>query len=189
MRKEIQQRLNSFKNLSLKEQFQEFQFCLLTPQSNAQRCWLAVQELSTLNNPSLKKITKILSTKTRFHNVKAKRIINAKETFNEILPHLSNNKTKELRNFLAENINGYGLKEASHFLRNIGKSNNEIAILDRHILKNLASLKIIKDNKIKNKNHYLEIEQLFLTHANSINIPADELDLLWWSKENGQLFK
>ena len=46
----------------------------------------------------------------------------------------------KLRNWLAENVKGYGLKEASHFIRNIGKSENKIAILDRHILRNLKLL-------------------------------------------------
>ena len=60
--------------------------------------------------------------------------------------HLINN---ALRNFIAENVKGYGLKEASHFLRNIGKSDNQIAILDRHILRNLKALDIIEEEKIK----------------------------------------
>ena len=84
---------------------------------------------------------------------------------------------------MAKEVNGYGLKEASHFLRNIGKSNNKIAILDRHILRNL------KEDKIKNHKHYLEVEQKFLDYASSESIPPDELDLLWWSKENGEIFK
>jgi len=89
----------------------------------------------------------------------------------------------------SKNVKGYGLKEASHFLRNIGLSNNKIAILDRHILRNLKELGLIKDAKIKSPKHYLETEQIFLAHADRMRIPADELDLHWWSQENGEIFK
>lgn len=187
--KEIKSKLASFKSLSEKQQFKEFQFCLLTPQSNAQRCWQAVEEISKLKKPTETQIRKILSTKTRFHNTKAKRILRSEKTFNEIKPLLKNKNSLELRNFLADKVNGYGLKESSHFLRNIGLSNNEIAILDRHILRNLKALNLIQDEKIKNKKHYLEIEQIFLAHADRMRIPADELDLHWWSQENGEVFK
>jgi len=96
---------------------------------------------------------------------------------------LKNQNRLELRNQIAEKVKGIGLKEAGHFLRNIGKSNNEIAILDRHILRNL------QEDKIKSKKHYLEIEQKFLNLAKKLKIPIDELDLLFWSKENGEIFK
>jgi len=211
---QIKNRLKDFQTLTEKQKFQEFQFCLLTPQSNAQRCWSAVLELSKVNNPTEKQIASILIKKTRFHNTKAKRIVNANETWVTISPliqanpsgmgemsgetiqsggvgRISNKRdtprdrrdTLSLRNSLAKQVNGYGLKEASHFLRNIGLSNNKIAILDRHILRNL------KVEKIKSQKHYLEIEQDFLNYAKSIGIPPDELDLLWWSEQNGEIFK
>lgn len=180
---EIKHRLIEFKNLSPEQQYKEFLFCLLTPQSNAQRCWQAVELLSRLKNPTQNQILSVLRLKTRFHNTKTKRILNAPETFKKINLLLSNSDTLALRNNLAKEVNGYGLKEASHFLRNIGLSNNKIAILDRHILKNLG------EEKIKSPRHYLKTEQKFLNHAKSINIPPDELDLLWWSEENGEIFK
>ena len=218
--KEIKTRLNEFKNLSEEEQFREFQFCLLTPQSNAQRCWQAVEEISNLkefidipsNSVTLQSgisnrhsrtkgsiingnaynennIYNILKSKTRFHNTKTKRILNSKEQWKSIKRKLNDKNIKELRNFLADNVKGYGLKESGHFLRNIGLSNNKIVILDRHILRNLKAFNIIQEDKIKNKKHYLEIETAFLNFAEKINIPADELDLLFWSKENGEIFK
>lgn len=181
--REIKSRLNDFQNLSEEEKFKEFMFCLLTPQSNARRCWGAVEEISKLNKLSEKEVNEILSKKTRFHNVKTKRILEAKESFEKIKKDLDCEDIVNLRNFLAEEINGYGLKEASHFLRNIGKSNNKIAILDRHILRNLGV------EKIKGWKDYLEVEEMFLSKAKELGISADELDLLWWSQENGEIFK
>ena len=185
----IKARLISFKNLNEDEQFKEFIFCLLTPQSNAQRCWQAVEEISKLKNFDEKSIFDILKTKTRFHITKTKRILGAKREWDNIKYSLDNENRIELRNFIAKNVSGYGLKEASHFLRNIGKSGNQIAILDRHILRNLQKNDIIKESKVKNKKAYFEIENAFLNFADKLEIPADELDLLWWSQENGEIFK
>lgn len=188
-RLQIQARLAEFKNLSKENQFKEFMFCLLTPQSKAKSCWEAVESLEKLSDFNENTISSILKSKTRFHNTKTKRILNARTSFNHIHPNLSNPNTIELRNYLAHSVSGFGLKESSHFLRNIGLSNNQIAILDRHILKNLKTLNLISDTKIKSKKHYLEIEQIFLDYAKSLKIPADELDLFFWQKENGEIFK
>lgn len=186
---EIRSRLEQFNKLSEKEKYKEFLFCLLTPQSNAQRCWQAVEELSKLQSLKNEKVNKILSTKTRFHHTKTKRILQAKVTWEKIKPLLSHKNSLELRNRIAREVNGYGLKEAAHFLRNIGLSNNSIAILDRHILKNLYSLGLLEEPKIKSPKHYLEVEQIFLAHAQRLNIEPDILDLHWWSEENGEIFK
>jgi len=187
--KTIQKRLKQFKNLSEEQKFKEFQFCLITPQSNAQKCWEAIEEISRLKRLEHKKISEILSKKTRFHNTKTKRIMESKKAWKEIKPLLKIKDSFALRNILAKKVNGYGLKESSHFLRNIGLSNNRIAILDRHILKNLHNLGLIPEAKIKSQKQYLEIEQIFLAHAERIQVKADELDLHWWSQENGKIFK
>ncbi len=189
----IQKRLNEFANLPEEKQFEEFIFCLLTPQSNAKKCWETVEQLKLLEEWNIQNITRILKTKTRFHNNKASYLLNARQSFSIISPHLENKfqNIKELRNFIADNVKGYGLKEASHFLRNIGKSDNQIAILDRHILKNLIKLNVIsqKDAGIKNGADYQKIEQKFLAFSDEIGIPVDSLDLLFWSNESGDVFK
>ncbi len=185
----ITARLNEFKSLKEEEQKKEFMFCLLTPQSNAQRCWQAVEQITALDSFTDDKIKNILRTRTRFHNNKTRYLLNVKEAWNKIMPKLADNNIKELRNWLADNIKGYGLKEASHFIRNIGKSDSQIAILDRHILRNLVKFKVVDNTKIKSRKDYLEKEQKFLQFSKEIGIPADELDLLWWSQENGTIFK
>lgn len=189
-KKELQAKLNYFKLLDEKQQFHEFLFCLLTPQSNAQKCWSAVEEIQKLKKPTLFQVTNILKSRTRFHNTKAKRIMNAYKIWPEVKSLINNHKwsTIELRNQISEKVNGYGLKEAGHFLRNIGKSNNQIAILDRHIIRHMESNNI-KVDKIKSDNHYLQLESQYLNFAKQLNIPADELDMFWWSQENGEIFK
>ncbi len=185
----IRKALRKFKDLNEIEYYYEMMFCLLTPQSNALKCWDAIEELKKLKKFETDKINSILKTRTRFHNNKTKYILESGKTWNLIKNSLNNKNRLELRNELKKMVKGYGLKEAGHFLRNIGKSDNQIAILDRHILRNLKSLGVIETDKIKNDKHYLEMEQKFLEFSKRIGIPIDELDLLFWSRENGQIFK
>lgn len=84
---------------------------------------------------------------------------------------------------------GLGMKEASHFMRNIGLF-EDIAILDRHILKNLIEYDVISEiPKTLTVKIYLEIEQKMKEFAEKIKIPFTELDLLFWSEETGHVFK
>lgn len=185
----IHQRLNEFRSLNSQDYIKEFLFCMLTPQSNAKKCWSAVEQLNLKRELNYEEIAEILRTRTRFHNNKARYILEGIKTWNTVSPLLNEEDKISLRNKIAKTVKGYGLKEASHFLRNIGKSENKIAILDRHILRNLKALGVIDTDKIKGKNHYLELEQKFLNYSKKIGIPIDELDLLFWSRENGEIFK
>lgn len=194
---EIKKKLEDFRKIQTlddKEIFAELCFCTLTPQSKAFNCWDAVLELKEnglLEKGNHKKIGKILQKKVRFHNNKAKYIVKNRELFfgsglrDKILKEKNE---KNLRDWLVENIHGYGYKEASHFLRNIGFRN--LAILDRHILNNLVSLEVIDEiPKSLTKKKYFEIEEKFKKFSEKVGIPVDELDLLFWSLQTGKVFK
>jgi N-glycosylase/DNA lyase len=93
------------------------------------------------------------------------------------------------REWLVENVKGLGYKEASHFLRNIGLC-EDLAILDRHILKNLALLGVIEEvPSSPTKRIYLEIERKMSAFSKEAKIPMGHLDLLLWYKEAGAVFK
>jgi N-glycosylase/DNA lyase len=95
----------------------------------------------------------------------------------------------ELREWLVKNVLGLGYKEASHFLRNIGR-NDGLAILDRHILRNLKRLGVIKSiPKSISRKYYLDIEQRFSKFAIDLGIALDELDLVFWSMGTGEIRK
>jgi N-glycosylase/DNA lyase len=86
------------------------------------------------------------------------------------------------------NIKGLGYKEASHFLRNIGFKG--YAILDRHILRNLCRWGVTEETASPgSKKKYLEIEAKMKDFANEIGIDFDDLDLLFWSNETGEILK
>ena len=188
---EIRKRLAEFSNPKMNDIFYELCFCILTPQSNAKKCWSAVAELKDKDYLHKDEIDAfwVIKGNTRFHNNKAKYIELAKKGFEGIFNKIFTTKdAKELRLWLVDNVKGYGFKEASHFLRNIGYKN--LAILDRHILKNLLILNVIDYiPKTLAKNSYLEIESKMQNFCSGISIPMDELDLLLWSTETGEIFK
>lgn len=199
-RQEIESRLKEFKLIykkgSEEDLFAELCFCILTPQSRAKTCWAAVLELrksKLLTTDNTIKISKKLKKfGVRFHNKKAKYIVDAYTFFSKrgnlsIRETLKNSDEKDLRKFLVENINGIGYKEASHFLRNIGLGEN-YAILDRHILKNLKKFCIIEE-KTLTKTRYLAIEKIMKEFAEKIGVPLSHLDLLFWSEETNEIFK
>ncbi len=187
---EIENRLNDFKQLNEEDLFYELCFCLLTPQSSARRADWCIQELrkSDFRNNGFDP-TSILKQKTRFHNHKGKYLLEMREKYSELKNELKKiNDNKEKREFLVKNVKGIGLKEASHYLRNTGHEN--LAILDRHILKNLVKLKVIEElPKTLTKKKYFEIEDKFKEFSRKVNIPLDHLDLLFWSIETGEIFK
>jgi len=93
------------------------------------------------------------------------------------------------REWIVQNVKGIGYKEASHFLRNIGFEQN-LAILDRHILKNLKLIGVIKEIPDSlSKSRYFDIEKRMMEFSKETQIPMSYLDLVMWYKETGEIFK
>ena len=200
-KKEIISRLEEFgKCLNDKNDeglFGELAFCLLTPQSKAQCCWDAIRTITSQNllvegteNDIKGKLHRV-----RFHNKKARYLVGARTLFlnkgrlsiRSALKNLSD--VHECRERLVRDIKGLGYKEASHFLRNIGLG-DRVAILDRHILKNLVHFDVIQEIPASmSRSGYMQIEQKMAEFAREIHIPLAHLDLLLWYKETGEIFK
>lgn len=200
--KDIEKRLREFKEIwergSNEDIHAELSFCILTPQSKAVNAWKAIttlRENGLLFNGSAEDIVEYLNI-VRFKNNKAKYLVALREQMqNEkgeiITKDFFNSITnvKEKREWIVKNIKGMAYKEAGHFLRNVGFG-KEIAILDRHILKNLVKLEVIEDvPKSLTPKLYLEIEEKMKAYCKFISIPMDSLDLLLWYKEAGEIFK
>lgn len=196
----IKERLKEFRKIGKESDeriFAELCFCICTPQSRAKSAWFnAIHplmnsgKLSTCSKSEL--VSCLKKAGVRFHRTKASYIILARKLFGQesIRKRLNESENVfELRDFLVENVKGLGLKEASHFLRNIGLG-EDLAILDRHILRNLVKLEVIKEvPKNLTRERYLEIEKNLRKFSERIKIPMDELDLLLWFKETGEVFK
>lgn len=180
-----------------KKLFEELAFCILTPQSKALLCHQAILELKKrglLFGGSEEEIAKVLKGKVRFHNNKAKFLVAARELFRKDkfkslkeITFMQNN--KKAREKLVEKVKGIGLKEATHYLRNVGRGKG-LAILDRHILKNLFLHKVIKEvPKNLTKSRYIKIEKRMASFCKKNRIPIEHADLLFWAKETGFIFK
>ncbi len=190
---EIKDKLKEFAEVPQEKCFYELCYCVCTPQSKAKSAFIVQQELESLdflhNDIDPTPILRNPRNYIRFHNGKAKRLMDIKRIFprvQEVL--LSGLSAFDTRQWFVGNIKGFGMKESSHFLRNIGFRG--LAILDRHILKHLVYCGLYDElPKIGTRKRYLEVEQNFINFADHINVNIDELDLLFWSSETGEIFK
>ncbi len=193
-RRSIRRRLKEFSSVPENKYFYELLYCLLTPQSKAVHA-AKVQHLFEACNYKHAEINpeSFLLRKEhyiRFHITKAQRIGEMKKMYSAIHTVVTGTITaSEKREWLANNVKGLSYKEATHFLRNIGK-NEGLTILDRHILKNLNYHGVIRSvPSVITRKRYFQIEKKFLAFAAAVGISADELDLLFWSKEAGEILK
>ncbi len=190
----LRARLEDFARVKREEWFYELAYCLLTPQSSAVHADAVVQKLREanfdVNGNDPEPFLREPSTYIRFHKTKTKHLLRARSVFASVAAELSNGKSPgELRSWLAGHVPGLGLKEATHFLRNIGM-NGTLAILDRHILRNLhrfGAIASVPDTLTPAR--YFSIEGQFQAFASSVGIPVNELDLLFWSMETGEIRK
>lgn len=200
--KDIEKRLKEFKEIwekgSNEDIHTELSFCILTPQSKAVNAWKAITTLRNnglLFNGSAEEMVEYLNI-VRFKNNKAKYLVALREQMKNEKGQIitkdffsSISTVKARREWIVKNIKGMAYKEAGHFLRNVGFG-KEIAILDRHILKNLVKLEVIGEvPKSLTPKLYLEIEERMKAYCEYVNIPMDSLDLLLWYKEAGEIFK
>jgi N-glycosylase/DNA lyase len=196
----IEERLGEFRGIwergDDRELFIELVFCLLTPQSGARRSWRAVQNMlgkGHLFTGGFEEISGELNI-VRFKNHKASYILEAREAFVEgglslkkILGGFTTSRDK--RQWIAGNIKGLGFKEASHYLRNIGLG-DDIAILDRHILRSMRYLGLIGEIPPSiSPRIYLVLEERLARYAAKSGIPLGHLDFVLWFIETGDLFK
>lgn len=188
--RQIKNRLKDFSLMKYRgdrEVFAELCFCLLTPGSKAEKADEAIRKLTDnglLFTGSQEEIAPYLRG-VRFFRQKAERIVRARGFS---LKELKGD-VRSKRIWLVENVKGLGWKEASHFLRNIGEG-EEIAIIDRHILKNLVEHGFLEGiPKTITKKRYLELEEIVRSFSKELGISMAELDLLLWSKETGKVFK
>ena len=195
----IKKRLKEFKTVWKKPDkkiFGELCFCICTPQSKAIYCDKAVSGLERSgilykgNRLQIKNRLKAV----RFPNNKSGYIVETRKLFTEggkikIKKWIDTKDVLKTRHWLARNVKGIGLKEASHFLRNIGLG-RDLAILDVHILKNMVRHGLIEEiPQGMSEARYFSLEEKLRKFSRKMGIPIDELDLLFWSSETGEIFK
>ena len=193
-RSAIRTRLKEYRAIHTNKYFYELLYCLMTPQSSAVNAAKAQTLFEALdfehNDVDVESILRRKEHYIRFHRSKARWIATMKVQYHAIVDVTTGNLSAiEKREWLVKNVLGLSYKEATHFLRNIGK-NDGLTILDRHIFTNLKYYGIIRTiPKSLSKKNYLSVERKFQKFAQYVNITADELDLLFWSKQTGEILK
>ncbi len=193
-RRAIRRRLKEYSEIPQEKYFYELLYCLMTPQSSAVNAGKA-QKIFESNDFQFSDIhpEPLLHQKDyyiRFHRSKSRWIAGMKSNYPSIFAVTTGSlNAVEKREWFVTNVKGLSYKEATHFLRNIG-TNDGLVILDRHILKNLKYHGVIRSiPKTLTKKRYVLIEKKFQTFAQVIGITVDELDLLFWSGETGEILK
>ncbi len=188
----IRQRLDDFTKVNQDDYFYELCFTLCTPQSKAKNAVRVVEILKQRNfknelfNPA--DILRMPEHYIRFHNQKGLSLMQAQQKYITIEAEiLSASSVNQKREWLVQNVRGIGMKEAAHFLRNIGIFGT--AILDRHILKHLAACGVIDVPDSLTPTLYIDIETKWKQFCEWVGIPMDEMDLLFWSMETGEILK
>ena len=194
VRKTVDEKIREFKALSKKgdkDWFSELCFCILTAASTAKLGIKIQNELGAdgfLTLSYQKLVSKLKSAGHRYCDQRAERIVNARKFYNikEIVAHFPDERSA--RAWLAENVDGIGYKEASHFLRNVGYNN--VAILDRHILALMRQHELLEGTpKTLTKKKYFVAEEKLRKLSQKTDLSLAELDLYLWYMETGVVLK
>ncbi len=177
--------------------FFEAAFCLFTPQSSSHGCFEAVTRLRdkgllySCGDP-LRLQAEMKGV--RFHITKSKRLIQLREFFSaggglDVRGKFPAGGVRERRDWLVRSVKGYGYKEASHLLRNLGFGESA-AILDRHILRAMVEFGLIDELPGSlNRDRYLSLESVLKDFSSSLEIPFAHLDFVLWYRVNGDIFR
>jgi N-glycosylase/DNA lyase len=189
----VNSRIKEFEEAGKKKEdavFGELCFCLLTANFSAEKCITIQKEMgrgfSLLSEKEL--ALELKKQGHRFPNVRANYIYEAQKCEKDLCKLIGTG--KERREKLAHDVKGLGMKEASHFLRNIGFK--DVAIIDFHILDLLKEEGLIEfDRRTQtlNKKKYLEIEEILEGIARKAGLNLAELDLYLWYIETGKVLK
>lgn len=166
--------------------FSEACFCILTANSSAS-LGIKIQAevgIEGFNEYPQQELYNIFAKKGhRFASQRAERIVKLREKRDLILSLPSFKNSRQAREILVENIHGYGYKEASHLLRNIGFE--DVGIVDRHIYRFLVETGLVKHRKTLTKKAYLECEDALLNLCGQLGMSMAELDLyIFYIKTN-----
>ena len=200
-REEIRGRLAEFQAVrelrSDDRLWEEMVYCFFTGGCSARMGMRSVEAVRPLlKEGTERELAMKLAGVHRYPNERAKYIVHSRNflsadcdlKLSERLAGFDND--LERRDWLAreKRIKGLGYKEASHFLRNTGYFG--YAILDKHVLRCLAELKIIDDPKPPNsRTRYLTVEGKLRGLTKRVGIDFDELDLVLWSIKTGAVLK
>lgn len=178
----ISGRMKEFRNVD--DLFSELCFCLMTAGFRADKCIEIQNEIgSGFRDLDLEELRDELKRMGhRFWPQRAERIFLARSSENELKRVVGEGD----RDWLVSNIKGLGMKESSHFLRNVGFE--DVAIVDFHIVDLLVREGLVESETLSKK-RYLEIESVLRELGEKVGLSLSELDLYLWYIETGNILK
>lgn len=192
----INERITEFINNKFSDEgkwFIELSYCILTANTSAKlslKCIEALNRRGIIFYGSINEIERVLrDVGYRYPRKRAEYIVKAREKMREVkeVVKKSDDDLKR-RDWLRKNIMGLGMKESSHFLRNVGYFN--YAIIDRHIMNILSKYGIIDiDQKKLNVKRYLELENIIKKLSVKVGLEPGILDLYIWYMDTGEVLK
>lgn len=182
----VQERMKELSNNP--DWFSELCFCITTANYTSEggiRIQKAVPDFSIYDETQIEAVLRRHGY--RFPRIRARYLFEARKHKGalESLRGMADSATR--RDWLAENVKGLGMKEASHFLRNVGYY--DVAVIDRHILGVLAEHNVIIRPKALSPKKYLEIEGVLRKLADATGTSLGELDFYLWHMKTGKILK
>jgi len=172
----------------------ELSYCILTANTSAKsslKCIEALTKDDIIFHGFLNEIEDILRrNRYRYPRKRAEYIVEARSKIREVKVKVNEIKDDfERRDWLRKNVRGLGMKESSHFLRNVGYFN--YSIIDRHVLNVLSRYNIVSVNEVKRLNvkMYLEIEDIIRKISEKVGLKPGILDLYIWYMDTGEILK
>ena len=156
-------------------------------ETNSETLRAIVARFGFLNYDSGELRDALKRAKYRFYNLRSKYIVEARWIVDELPGLIANGNRHQVRDYLVDNVMGIGYKEASHFLRNVGIF--DFAILDKHILRMLASEYPGIRIRVGSRQSYLDTEKYVIDIARGMGMEAGILDLYMWKLATGKIIK
>ncbi|MGC9104264.1 MAG: N-glycosylase/DNA lyase [Candidatus Methanodesulfokora sp.] len=193
LRKTVENRLKEFEDIGRRGAdiwMKEMTFCLLAANYSAVSAYEVAENLFSsglLFNGSEDEIRSALVEEGYRFPSRSAYIVAARDIINEIRDSVPFMDDFRARDYLINRVKGFGMKESSHFLRNIGRKN--LAIVDRHIIRVVVEYNLMDEIRSLTKKRYLEVEKKLRKVAKKLEITLAELDLYLWYMKTGFVFR
>ena len=171
--------------------FRELVLCVLTANSSFVSAYKVLGYVMEEFDKGTYRFEQVLKERGyRFYELKAKYLKNLVKYRGKIkswIKPLADRSQALAREVLANEIYGIGMKEASHFLRNVGYF--DLAIVDKHVMRFSINSGLVRPFKTLTRSRYLEIERKLKELAHQLGMSVGILDLFIWHIETGTVLK
>ena len=190
----VLERVEEFKLNNIAEEdvwFRELVLCVLTANSSFVSAYKVLGYVMEEFDKGTYRFEQVLKERGyRFNELKAKylkNLVKYRGRMKSWIKPLADRSQALAREVLANEIYGIGMKEASHFLRNVGYF--DLAIVDKHVMRFSINSGLVRPFKTLTRSRYLEIERKLKELAHQLGMSVGILDLFIWHIETGTVLK